>query len=39
MLSERLILRPPDSVMPRQFLNVPVTKEWVGTMLMVLSQF
>ncbi len=31
--------RPPDSLMPRQFLNDSLMKRWVGIVVIVLSQF
>ena len=37
--TERLIRRPPDADMPRQFLNDSAISLWVGTVVMVLSQF
>ena len=36
---ERLIRRPPDSLIPRQFLNDSLMKRWVGIVENVLSQF
>ena len=39
MRSERLMRRPPDSDMPRQFLNDSVMNLWVGMVEMLLSQF
>ncbi|MNZ87642.1 hypothetical protein D3C78_1065060 [compost metagenome] len=34
-----MIRRPPDSCMPRQFLNESLMKRLVGMLVMVLSQF
>ena len=39
MLKERLILRPPDSDIPRQFLKDSLMNLCVGIVEMVLSQF
>ena len=39
MLIDRLIRRPPDSDIPRQFLNDSVIRAYVGIVVIVLSQF
>ena len=39
MWMERLIRRPPESCMPRQFLNDSLISLWVGMVVIVLSQF